>query len=171
MTAACKRQTEWRRSSMDMYSFSRTDCCKLIPVLRCTVWKAAAHCRSWHCFQAGQKWNTPVLFIMCCSIMNVWKVECCSHIFPRNRGRTGCAPKVSRFCSSFLGIERKVLVFFLIMSEFLINEKNITGLTYWFNSTHNIFLKYSLGCRANEACKSWCIRAHPALCLIFFLKA
>lgn len=85
---------------------------KLIPALRCTVWKAAAHCRSWHCFQAGQKWNTPVRFIMCCSIMNVWKVERAAVIFPGNRGRTGCAPTVSRSGCCFLAVERKVLVFF-----------------------------------------------------------
>lgn len=39
-------------------------------------WKRArAHCRSCHCFPVSLKWNTLVLFIICYSIMNVWKVE------------------------------------------------------------------------------------------------
>lgn len=102
----------------------------LIPVLRCTVWKAAAHCRSWHCDHAGQKWNTPLLFIMCCSIMNVWKVERAAVIYFQGiRGEQAVVSWALREKS-----------FSLIMSALIINKrkKNSTALTYWFNSTQYI---------------------------------
>ena len=39
-------------------------------------WKKAwAHCRSCYCFPVSLKWNILVLFIIRCSIMNVWKLE------------------------------------------------------------------------------------------------
>lgn len=97
---------------------------------------------------------------------------CCSNIFPRNQGRNGCAPKVSRFGCYFLGVERKSVFFphknhmhFKSMQK---NPNPNHHCPYWFNSTHNIFLKYLFSCVGNKACKSWCIGAHPTLCVISF---
>lgn len=54
--------------------------CKSIFVLRymglSSLKKALTHCQLCHCFPVCRKRNTLVLFIMCYSIMNVWKLEC-----------------------------------------------------------------------------------------------
>lgn len=162
---------------MNPHSFSRTDY-KLIHVLRYTAWalctKAVAHCRSWHCFQAGQKWNTLVLFIMHCSIMNVWKVECAAVIYFQGiRGETAVLRKsVGLAVISWALRESQFFSLIKIICISIQCKKNNPNhhCPYWFNSTHYIFLKYLLGCVANKPCKSWCIRAHPTLCVISFWR-
>lgn len=144
--------------------------------------KALAHCRSCHCFPVSLKWNTLVLFIICYSIMNVWKLERAAVIYLQGIRGESCALKVGashaaiRVQKGFVGntLWNKTLSHLLKMAAFTISANRTRVLFYWFNSLYSVCkntMKYCLAsvCVTNKACKSWCIMARAALCLIFFL--
>lgn len=133
--------------AMKMYSFSRPDCCKLISVFRYTVWallkKAAAHCRSCRCFQAGLKWNSLLLFITRCSIMNVRKVERAAVIYFQGIRGDAAVLWESADPAVISGMLRENPVpSHNKCLHFQSMQIITTALSYWFNSTQNIFMKY-----------------------------
>lgn len=165
-TAVVLNRLPWKRDSL-----SRPDCCKMISVFRYTVWapckKAAAHRR---CFQASLKWNSLLLFITRCSIMNVRKVERAAVIYFQGIGGDAAVLWESTGSALISGVLTENPVLSHNKCLHFQSMWIITGaLRYWFTGTHNIFMKYSFGYEANESCKSWCVRSHSALCFIFFL--
>lgn len=149
--------------------------------------KALAHCRSCHCFPVSLKWNTLALFIICYSIMNVWKVERAAVIYLQGiRGERAVLGKPEQVMT--LLECRKVSLATRLWNKTLSQSQKYGCIYNKFKShTHSStlssvidFTAYTMYARipwnaasldgvTNNTFKGSCIVVRAALWLIFFL--
>lgn len=98
------------------------------------------HCR---CFQAGLKWNSLLLFITHCSIMNVRKVERAAVIYFQGiRGDEAVLWEPAGPAAISWVLRENPVLSHNKRLHFQSMQIITAALSYWFNGTHNIFMKY-----------------------------